>query len=233
MAGHDCIVRRERVVSGLIPMAGEGAADDAERLAGAGPAATLAQWVEVHRLAVAGRETTIARTVGSKVGWAWLRTSRFTDTITLAQATLTLGPDATALYQLGWAQQATGHPTQALTSYQQALHLCRDTGDRAGEAVTLNNIGLVYAGLGDRQQALDFYQQALPITREVGNRTGEATTRYNIAMIHRADGDFDLAIGELEQVVELGRQTNHPDLASDIAKLEQVRGEWTSARDGA
>src|SRR5262249_54605989 len=124
-----------------------------------------------------------------------------------------------------------GDRQQALDYYQQALPITREVGDRAGEAATLGNIGAVYDNLGDWQQALAYYQQALPITREVGDRAGEAVTRYNIAMIHRANGSLDQAINELELVIDLDRQVDHPDLASDTAMLEQVRQERAQARN--
>jgi hypothetical protein len=81
---------------------------------------TLARLVEVHRLAVAGGQAVIARDVGDRVGRVWLPRSRFADVAALAEATLTLGPDAGAFYHLGWAQTATGQPRPALASYQQA-----------------------------------------------------------------------------------------------------------------
>ena len=69
---------------------------------------SVARWVEVHRLAVAGREAGIARDVGGRVGGVWLARSRFADVARLAELTLTLGEDARAFYQLGWARHATG-----------------------------------------------------------------------------------------------------------------------------
>jgi tetratricopeptide (TPR) repeat protein len=101
----------------------------------------VVQWVEVHRLAVAGREPVIAREVGDRVARVWLRRSRFADVAALATATLTLGPDAGAFYDLGWAQSSTEHPRQALDSYEQALRLYREAGDRGNEAATLTSIG--------------------------------------------------------------------------------------------
>ncbi|WFE22127.1 tetratricopeptide repeat protein [Solwaraspora sp. WMMD937] len=180
---------------------------------------------------MAGREAAIARNVGHRVAMGWLRMSRFVDVVTLAIATLALGEDASAFHYLGWAQRATGQPRQALASYEQALRLYREAGNRGNEAASLNNIGEVYDGLGDRRRALVFYGEALPIRREVGDRAGEAVTRYNIAMVHRAEGDLDKAIDELEIVVELDRQVEHPDLASDTAMLEQVRQERAAAHE--
>ena len=78
---------------------------------------SVVRWVEVHRLAVAGREAGIARDVGDRVGGVWLARSRFADAARLAELTLTLGEDARALYQLGWARSATGEPTAALAAY--------------------------------------------------------------------------------------------------------------------
>jgi len=193
---------------------------------------SVGRWVEVHRLAVAGREAGIARDVGGRVGGVWLARSRFADVARLAGLTLTLGEDARAFYQLGWARDATGDRTAALAAYDQALRLYRAAGDRGNEAATLNNIGLVYDALGEPQRALEYFGRALPITREVGDRAGEAVTRYNMAMIHRAQGELDRAVAELEQVVELDRQGGHPDLQSDTEMLHRLRQELASSDPG-
>ena len=66
----------------------------------------------------------------------------------LAGLTLTLGEDARAFYQLGWAKNATGDRAAALAAYDQALRLYRAAGDRGNEAATLSNIGAVYRGSG-------------------------------------------------------------------------------------
>ena len=190
---------------------------------------SVVRWVEVHRLAVAGREAGIARDVGGRVGGVWLARSGFADVARLAGLTLTLGEDARAFYQLGWARDSTGDRTAALAAYDQALRLYRAAGDRGNEAATLSNIGLVYGGRGEPQRALEYYGQALPIMREVGDRAGEAVTRYNVAMIHRAEGEPARAVAELEQVVELDRQVGHPDLQSDTEMLHRVRQELASS----
>ena len=193
---------------------------------------SVAQWVEVHRLAVAGREAGIARDAGDRVGQVWLARSRFADVARLAGLTLTLGEDAGASYDLGWAQDSTGDRAAALAAYDQALRLYQAAGDRGNEAATLSNIGLVYGGLGEPERALECYGQALPIAREVGDRAGEAVTRYNVAMIHLAQGELRRAVAELEQVVELDRQVSHPGLQSDTEMLHRVRQELASSDPG-
>ncbi|MDR7277756.1 tetratricopeptide repeat protein [Catenuloplanes atrovinosus] len=129
---------------------------------------TTTHATEVHRLAVAGRQIPIAQDVGRGLGWVLLGWSRFAQVEAIATATLTLGPDANAFYQRGWAYSSTGRPQLALADYEQALALHRQTKDRVGEAAALSNIGEVYDGLGDRRQALAFYERALTISGRSG-----------------------------------------------------------------
>ena len=166
----------------------------------------VARWAEVHRLAVAGREAGIARDVGGRVGRVWLARSRFADVARLAELTLTLGKDARASYQLGWAKDATGDRAAALAAYGQALRLYRAAADRAGEAVTLSNMGAVYDGLGERQRALEYFGQALPIRREVGDRAGEAATLNNIGEVYRGRGELQRALEYYGQALPIRRE---------------------------
>ena len=85
---------------------------------------------------------------GGRVGRVSLTRSRFADVARLAGLTLTLGEDARAFHQLGWARNATGDRAAALAAYDQALRLHRAAGDRGNEAATLSNIGIVYGSGG-------------------------------------------------------------------------------------
>ncbi|MBO3743956.1 tetratricopeptide repeat protein [Actinoplanes sp. NEAU-H7] len=166
----------------------------------------IGRQMEVHRLAVAGGETRIARDTGHRLGRVLLPLSRFAEVQAIATATLTLGPDAGAFYQRGWARHATGRPRPALEDFQSALNLFRQADNRGDEAPTLNNIGLVYNGLGDRRQALDHYQQALPIAREIGNRSGEAAALNNIGGVYFGLGDRRRALDYYQLALPIQRE---------------------------
>jgi tetratricopeptide (TPR) repeat protein len=181
---------------------------------------SVVRWVEVHRLAVAGREAGIAREVGGRVGVMWLARSRFADVARLAGLTLTLGEDARAFYQLGWAKDATGDRTAALAAYDQALRLYRAAGDRGNEAATLGNIGGVYDGLGERQRALEYFGQALPITREVGDRAGEAATLNNIGAVYHGVGEPRRALEHYGQALPIRREVG--DRAGEAVTLNNI-----------
>ncbi|MGW3782966.1 tetratricopeptide repeat protein [Micromonospora chokoriensis] len=191
---------------------------------------TIARLVEVHRLAVAGQEPAIAQDIGHRVSRIWLRRSRFADVAALANATLTLGPNAGAFYDLGWVQSTTGHPRQALLSYEQALNLYRETGHRGNEAATLTNIGGVYNRLGDRERALAYYEQALPIAREVGHRGNEAATLANIGGVYGRLGDRERALTYFEQALPIQREIG--DRAGEATTLNNIGGVYANVSDG-
>ncbi|MFF5232985.1 tetratricopeptide repeat protein [Dactylosporangium sp. NPDC000521] len=193
------------------------------------PGVNFARAVEVHRLAVAGGESVIARDVGDQVARLWLQTSRFADVAVLASATLTLGPDAGAFFDRGGARRATGQPRLALADYEQALAMYREIADRVNEAATLNDIGAVYNNLGDRQQALTFYQQALSIQRDVGDRGNEAATLNNIGHVFDRLGDWQQALTFYQQALPMTRDVG--DRAGEAATLNNIGAVYNNLGD--
>ncbi len=62
---------------------------------------------------------------------------------------------ATTLNNIGVVYDDQGRYAEALETYQQALAIVREVGDRAGEGATLNNIGVVYDSQGRYAEALE------------------------------------------------------------------------------
>nr|WP_304412717.1 MULTISPECIES: tetratricopeptide repeat protein [unclassified Actinoplanes] len=203
-------------------------------LFGSGPVvATASQWAEVHRLALAGRKATIARDVGHRLATVWLRVSRLADVAALSRATLTLGPDANALYDLGRAESGMGRYRDALASYELALHLYRDAGARGDEAAALNNIAFLYNNLGDAAQALAYSERALSIQREVGNRAGEAAALNNIGSVLYTLGDRRQALDRFQQALvirlEVGDRGGEATTRSNIGNVLLALGDRQQA----
>ncbi|MBN1878279.1 MAG: tetratricopeptide repeat protein, partial [Anaerolineae bacterium] len=56
---------------------------------------------------------------------------------------------------------------RALATYEQALAILQEVGDRAGEGTTLNNMGWVYLSEKDLTQARHCLEAALEIAEQV------------------------------------------------------------------
>ncbi|MBD2113717.1 MULTISPECIES: tetratricopeptide repeat protein [Cyanophyceae] len=74
-----------------------------------------------------------------------------------------LDREAQRLLSQGINQHDAGLHQAALQSFQAALEVFRQNGDRDDEAYALNSQGLVYYDLGQDQQAVKYFQQALAI----------------------------------------------------------------------
>ena len=133
--------------------------------------------------------------------------------------------EGTTLNNISQIYDAWKEYETALRYLGEALAILQEIGDKAGEGSTLNNISLIYAAHGEYETALRYLEQALAIQKEIGDKAGEAVSRYNIAMIYIEFGRWAEAITELERVVALDEAIGHPDLASDRAKLAEVRAQ--------
>ncbi len=138
------------------------------------------------------------------------------------------------LLRQGATQFRRGQMTTALTTFQQALALARQTKDRRGEATILNNLGLIYNSVGQPQRALEFYQQALLIIREVNDsleerlrqRTGEAVTLNNIGLVYYNIGQPQRALEFFQQALPIRREIG--DRAGEATTLNNLGGVYDS-----
>jgi len=83
---------------------------------------------------------------------------------------------------LGAAYDSLRQYQKSIECHHQSLEICREIGDRGGEAISLGNLGNAYDSLGQYQRAIEFHQQSLDIKREIGDRGGEALALQNLAV---------------------------------------------------
>jgi CHAT domain-containing protein/Tfp pilus assembly protein PilF len=110
---------------------------------------------------------------------------------------------------------------EALKSYEQALVIMREIGERVGEGWSLNGLGITYTTLGKREDGLKFYEQALAIMREVSNRAGEAAVLLNIGRAQDAKIDplrenRYISLDFYEQALAIVREIGHRPLEAEI-----------------
>ena len=106
----------------------------------------------------------------------------------------------------GFLEQASGKPSAALESYQQALALRRSQNDAAGLAETLHNMAAAEASAGQIRKAHDLYQQSLELRRQAGDLEGIASTFANLGTVHFALGESDDAIGFFDDAIRASQQ---------------------------
>jgi len=94
----------------------------------------------------------------------------------------------------------------ALVSWQSALKIYVEIGDRQGEATSRGNMGLAYVSRGEYQQAIDFYQQSLAIAQEIGDRQREAASLGNSGNAYDGLGEYQRAIEFHQQSLAIAQE---------------------------
>lgn len=108
------------------------------------------------------------------------------------------------LYQ-GLLHYEANELPEALQSWEQALALYRQIGQKNGESIALGSLGLVYDSLGDYQRAIEHYEQSLALARELDNRQGAAVSLSNLAITYEKMGNYDRALPLYRQALALWR----------------------------
>ena len=114
--------------------------------------------------------------------------------------------EADRIFQQGIRQFQTSQFREALQSWETALRLYRELGDRQGEANSLGNLGLAYDALGEYERAIDFHNQSLTIDRETGDRRGEANSLGNLGNAYGSLGEYERAIVQFREALVLARE---------------------------
>ncbi|MEH2047338.1 tetratricopeptide repeat protein [Nostoc sp.] len=164
--------------------------------------ATEAQKLEIHRLALLGKDEDIAVNIASYLADNWKNQSRFREAVQLCKFTLELTQDYRVLHQIARSQAELGEVEQAQQYYQQALESCLET-DETEKADIIHNLGRIYANKGEVEQAIALYNQSLEITERIGNVQTKAATLHQLGIIYANKGEVEQAIALYNQSLEI------------------------------
>jgi CHAT domain-containing protein/Tfp pilus assembly protein PilF len=135
-------------------------------------------------------------------------------------AGIELEAEAYRLLEQGNRQDDISQFREALQSWEQALTIYREIGNRQGEAASLGNLGIAYKSLGQYHKVIEFDEQSLQIEREIGNRDGEAASLCNLGNSYYYLGQYDKAIKFYEQSLVISREIGHREWkANALANL--------------
>lgn len=112
---------------------------------------------------------------------------------------------ATVHSELGDVFKLLGKYRQARESYENALEIRREHGDRKREARTLNKIGRVYNRLDEYEQSENYHEEALGIFQDISDSKGEAESLNNLGELTRKQGKLDQAAEYYERALDLAR----------------------------
>jgi CHAT domain-containing protein/tetratricopeptide (TPR) repeat protein len=151
----------------------------------------------------------------------------------LAQTQDNRQAEAERLLQQGVEQYQTSQFQAALQSWQQALEIYQEIGDRTGEGTIRNHIGSVYFYQGQYPRALESYQQALSILQEVGDRVGEGRTLTGIGNVYFYQGQYPQALESYQQALsilqEVGDRVGEGTTLTGIGNVYFYQGQYPQA----
>ncbi|MBI5962285.1 MAG: tetratricopeptide repeat protein [Chloroflexi bacterium] len=92
------------------------------------------------------------------------------------------------------------------------------------QPILLSLLGIIYATRGDNHQALKNLSLAEAKLLEAGNEVEWATTLVRRAEIYRQLNQFDRTLADVEQVLELFKESTNPELKSNFAEAQRIKG---------
>jgi CHAT domain-containing protein/tetratricopeptide (TPR) repeat protein len=128
-----------------------------------------------------------------------------------------------------------GNTSKALASFNLAIGLGEQIGDRNGIGDALNDIGLVHWLQGDYARALELFRKGLDIREAQEDKLGTARILNNFGMVYRAQGDYDLAAHyyrkSLALFEALDRKKNIAIVLGNLGVVCAKKGDLAQAMD--
>ena len=134
--------------------------------------------------------------------------------------------EANRFLECGIEQFRVSQFREALTSWQAALIIYQEIGDRIGKGRALGNLGNVYNTLGQYQQAIELYGQQLVIVRETSDRVREGNALGNLGIAYYNLGQYLQAIELYEQQLAIAREVD--DRAGEGSALGNLGNAYNS-----
>ena len=111
--------------------------------------------------------------------------------------------EAWVLNNLAIAYREVRRVDEAKQSFEKALAIRMEIGDKVGQGWTSTGVGFVGFDQSQFDVAAQHFAHALELFREVGDRHGEGIALANLGAAHSALHEFDRAVPTLEQALDL------------------------------
>ena len=138
-------------------------------------------------------------------------------------------------HQLGIVAQELREYAEARNSYQQALAIKVEFGDRYEQAGTYGQLGSVALALREYEEARKNYQQALAINVEFDDRYSQASTYHNLGAVAEGLREYEEARNNYQQAlaifVEFGDRYEQAGTYHCLGMVAQELREYEEARN--
>lgn len=98
------------------------------------------------------------------------------------------------VHRLRWSYESRSAHENAIKSFNRAIELLKQVGDRYGEAIAQADRGWPELYLDQNQAALESFKNALPFFQETGNARGEAKVLYGMGWVNSIQGNHTEAL---------------------------------------
>jgi non-specific serine/threonine protein kinase len=121
-----------------------------------------------------------------------------------------------------------GDAEQAITLFEEAIDLGRETGENWGVSGALAQLGMVHLGQGHHEQAVRCLEEGLVLSREVGNRLTISAALYGLALAELGRGAHaraaELYTEGLAASSEVGDKANIAYCLEGLAQVAVAQG---------
>jgi tetratricopeptide (TPR) repeat protein len=133
---------------------------------------------------------------------------------------------ALSYHYIGWAKSDKGEYSEALSSYEKALQIRRQSlpPNHPDLAQSYMGIGIVYSNMGEYSNALSSHEKTLEIRQQSlpWNHPDLAKSYNNIGLVYSNMGEYSKALSSYEKALEIWQQSlppKHPDLAASYNNI--------------
>jgi len=119
-----------------------------------------------------------------------------------------------ARLEKGQCQSARSERDPAVTTFEGALVLARETGESETQAIALHELGLLFQTRGETERALRSLQDAVALWQRIPGpeaRENEANSRTGLGGVYAAAGDWKNALAEHRRAFRLRKRFSPPD----------------------